>query len=41
MQENVHAIIEILKARYPDALCALHYQKDPPGSAPGRKTSRP
>ena len=28
MQENVHAIIEILKARYPDALCALHYQKD-------------
>ena len=28
MQENVHAIIEILKARYPNALCALHYQKD-------------
>ena len=28
MKENVSSIIEILKARYPDALCALHYGKD-------------
>lgn len=28
MEEKVSAIIEILKARYPDALCALHYRKD-------------
>ena len=28
MQEKVNAIIEILKERYPDALCALHYSKD-------------
>ena len=28
MEEKVSAIIEILKERYPDALCALHYQKD-------------
>ena len=28
MEEKVQAIIEILKSRYPDALCALHYQKD-------------
>ena len=28
MKEKVTAIIDILKARYPDALCALHYQKD-------------
>ena len=28
MEEKVAAIIEILKNRYPDALCALHYQKD-------------
>ena len=28
MQEKVHAIIEALKDRYPDALCALHYEKD-------------
>lgn len=28
MKEKVAAIIEILKERYPDALCALHYQKD-------------
>ncbi len=28
MKENVNSIIEILKNRYPDALCALHYQKD-------------
>ena len=28
MEEKVQAIIEILKNRYPDALCALHYQKD-------------
>ena len=26
--EKVNAIIEILKARYPDAPCALHYSKD-------------
>ena len=28
MKEKVTAIIDILKARYPDALCALHYGKD-------------
>ena len=28
MEEKVSAIIEILKQRYPDALCALHYSKD-------------
>ena len=28
MKEKVSAIIEILKERYPEALCALHYKKD-------------
>ena len=28
MKEKVNAIIEILKQRYPNALCALHYEKD-------------
>lgn len=28
MQENVRAILDILKARYPEAPCALHYEKD-------------
>ena len=28
MEEKVNAIIEILKQRYPNALCALHYDKD-------------
>jgi len=28
MDQKVQAIIEILKARYPDAPCALHYEKD-------------
>ena len=28
MEEKVAAIIEILKEKYPDALCALHYKKD-------------
>lgn len=28
MEEKVNAIIEILKGRYPDALCALQYDKD-------------
>lgn len=28
MAEKVNAIIDILKSRYPDALCALHYKKD-------------
>ena len=28
MQEKVSSIIEILKNRYPDAPCALHYRKD-------------
>ena len=28
MQEKVHAIIDIMKQRYPDAPCALHYGKD-------------
>lgn len=28
MTEKVNAIIEALEQRYPDALCALHYEKD-------------
>ena len=28
MEENVRSIIDILKARYPDPVCALHYSKD-------------
>ena len=28
MKEKVASIIDILKKRYPDALCALHYEKD-------------
>ena len=28
MKEKVASIIDILKARYPDAPCALHYKKD-------------
>lgn len=28
MKEKIDSIIEILKTRYPDALCALHYSKD-------------
>lgn len=28
IKEKVSAIIEALRQRYPDALCALHYQKD-------------
>ena len=28
MKEKVASIIDILKNRYPDALCALHYKKD-------------
>ncbi len=28
MEEKVNSIIHILKARYPQALCALHYGKD-------------
>ena len=28
MQEKVRSIIEILKARYPEAPCALHYKTD-------------
>ena len=28
MKEKMDSIIEILKNRYPDALCALHYKKD-------------
>ena len=28
MEEKVSAIIDLLKARYPDAPCALHYSKD-------------
>ena len=28
MKEKINAIIEALEVRYPDALCALHYQKD-------------
>ena len=28
MEEKVNSVIEILKARYPDPTCALHYKKD-------------
>ena len=28
MEEKVLQIIEALEQRYPDALCALHYEKD-------------
>ena len=28
MEDKVNSIIEILKAQYPEALCALHYSKD-------------
>ena len=28
MEEKVRSIIDILNARYPNALCALHYKKD-------------
>ena len=28
MNEKVSSVIDILKTRYPDALCALHYEKD-------------
>lgn len=28
MEKKVHSIIEILKNRYPDPTCALHYKKD-------------
>lgn len=28
MTQTVHKIIDLLKERYPDALCALHYTKD-------------
>lgn len=28
MNETVNTIIDLLKQRYPDALCALHYDKD-------------
>lgn len=28
MKEKVQAILDILKQRYPDALCALHYKND-------------
>ena len=28
MTDKVNAIIDALEARYPDALCALHYSKD-------------
>ena len=28
MEEKVNSILETLEARYPDALCALHYSKD-------------
>ena len=28
MQEKVAAIIDILKEKYPDPMCALHYEKD-------------
>ena len=28
MEENVLSIIDILKRRYPDPMCALHYEKD-------------
>ena len=28
MQQKVNSIIDILKVQYPDALCALQYEKD-------------
>ena len=28
MEENVRSIIDILKTRYPDPVCAVHYSKD-------------
>lgn len=28
MEEKVLSIIEILKSKYPDPVCALHYTKD-------------
>lgn len=28
MEEKINAIIELLKDRYPDSVCALHYEKD-------------
>ncbi len=28
MKEKVSAIIDLLKERYPDPVCALHYKKD-------------
>ena len=28
MEEKVQSIIEILKQKYPDSVCALHYEKD-------------
>ena len=28
MEEKVKSIVEILKSRYPDPMCALHYEKD-------------
>ena len=28
MEQKVHSVIEILKDRYPDPICALHYKKD-------------
>ena len=28
MEEKVQSIIDILKVRYPDPMCALHYEKD-------------
>ena len=28
MKKKVREIIDLLNLRYPDALCALHYQKD-------------
>ena len=28
MEEKILSIIDILKSRYPDPMCALHYQKD-------------
>ena len=28
MEEKVNAIIELLKQRYPNPVCALHYTKD-------------
>ncbi len=28
MEEKVQAIIDLLKQRYPESQCALHYEKD-------------